>query len=162
MNIGGTQFTLKTNSFEIYVSGCKGPHCKDCHNPELWDFSIGHDFEYIKQDIEKKIKRFKTLIKNIMIFGGDLNDQNREEAIAFLDFLLKFKKKIWLFTRYEITDIDINILNKCNFIKTGRYLKELTCDKNEWFGINLATSNQRIFTREEALEWILAQHLKNI
>ena len=51
MKIAGTQFTLKTKSFEIYVSGCAGnPHCKGCHNPETWDFNVGEEFD----DIIKK------------------------------------------------------------------------------------------------------------
>jgi len=73
MRIAGTQFTLKTKSFEIYVSGCAGnPHCKGCHNPETWDFNIGDEFDdKLKEQISNKITSFNNIIENIMIFGGE-------------------------------------------------------------------------------------------
>ena len=147
MKIAGTQFTLKTKSFEIYVSGCAGnPHCKGCHNPETWDFNVGEEFDdIIKKQIQEKIKSFNSLIDNIMIFGGEPLDQKKEDIIDLLSFLSTFNKKIWLFTRYEKEEIDEDILNLLDYVKCGRYIQELTTDKNIQFGIKLATSNQKIY-----------------
>ena len=37
----------------IYVSGCHF-HCKECHNPEAWDFNYGKEFTEKEQFIIKK------------------------------------------------------------------------------------------------------------
>ena len=147
MKIAGTQFTLKTKSFEIYVSGCAGnPHCKGCHNPETWDFDIGDEFdENIKEQITNKINSFSSLIQNIMIFGGEPLDQKKENLIDLLSFLSTFNKKIWLFTRYEKKEIPYDILSYLDYVKCGRYIPELSVDDNVCYGIKLATSNQKIY-----------------
>lgn len=147
MKIAGTQFTLKTKSFEIYVSGCAGnPHCKGCHNPETWDFSIGDEFDdKLKEQISNKITSFNNIIENIMIFGGEPLDQKKEDLVELLSFLSTFNKKIWLFTRYEKDEIDKDILQQLDYVKCGRYIPELTVENNIQYGIKLATSNQNIY-----------------
>jgi len=145
LNIAATQYTLSTSSLDIYFSGCNPPHCKDCHNPELWEFV--DDNNYIKKfyEIEKKVKNFNTLIENIMLFGGEPMHQNHEELIDFLNKLKSLNKKIWLFTRQDIHEIPKSIKHLCNYIKCGRYLPELKTDDNIMYGITLATSNQKIY-----------------
>lgn len=147
MKIAGTQFTLKTKSFEIYVSGCAGnPYCKGCHNPETWDFNVGDEFDdKLKEQISDKIMSFNAIIENIMIFGGEPLDQKKEDLVELFSFLSTFNKKIWLFTRYEKDEIDKDILNFLDYIKCGRYVQELRVDDNIQFGIKLATSNQKIY-----------------
>ncbi len=36
----------------LFVSGCRH-HCKDCFNPETWDFACGEPFDEAVMDIEK-------------------------------------------------------------------------------------------------------------
>lgn len=45
--VSGIQLTL-------FVQGCPEPHCKNCHNPETWDFNNGKEFtsETLKQIIQ--------------------------------------------------------------------------------------------------------------
>ena len=150
MNILCNLFTLKYKSLDIYVSGCNGkPHCTSCHNPESWDFNNGtlYNDKYFNV-IKNKIEEFDKLIDNIMIFGGEPLDQNKEELIKFLYDLKSTNKIIWLFTRYEIEEIPIEIKKICNYIKTGRYIPELKTDNNIQYGIKLATSNQKIHKME--------------
>jgi len=145
MNIAATQYTLSTSSLDIYFSGCNPPHCKDCHNPELWEFV--DDNNYIKkfEEIKEKIKTFNTLIDNIVLLGGCPLDQNRKEFIDFLNKLKTLNKFIWLFTRYDIDKVPKNIKYLCDYIKCGRYIPELKTDDNIMYGITLATSNQKIY-----------------
>ena len=150
MNILSTQYTLKNKVFEIYVAGCSAiPHCTNCHNPETWDFNQGDFFDdkYFKEKIEIKIIEFDSMIRNIMIFGGEPLDQPIEELIYLLSKLYKCKKTIWLFTRNEIENVPDKIKEYCNYIKCGSYVPELTTENNIQYGIKLATSNQYIYKK---------------
>jgi anaerobic ribonucleoside-triphosphate reductase activating protein len=149
MNILATQFTLEQSALEFYLSGCSGkPHCKNCHNPESWDFTKGllWDSKY-KRDIIEKVNSFDHMIKKIMIFGGEPFDQDINELYDFVRFLKVFGKEIWLFTRYDISEIPPYIKINCNYIKCGRYIEELTVDDNIQYGVKLATSNQKIYKK---------------
>lgn len=145
MKIAATQYSLSYKALEIYISGCKAPHCEGCHNPELWDFSIGAEFtEEWKEAISSKVLKAKGLIDKFIIFGGEPLDANREQLIALLDFLRTFNKEIWIFTRYEFDEIPDEILKRISFTKCGRYLRSLVTNSNKQFGFDLATSNQYI------------------
>lgn len=147
MNILYTDFTLQNNALDIYVAGCNGnPHCTSCHNPESWNFSLGKSYnqEYYEY-IRRSVNMFSKLIKRIRIFGGEPLDQNHDELIHMLFDLKSLDKEIWLFTRYEINEVPIEVKKFCNYIKTGRYIPELKCDDNTQFGVKLATSNQKIY-----------------
>lgn len=146
MKILTTQFTLEYSSLDIYTAGCCGPHCDECHNPESWDFSNGDLFnDDFKSKLTEKIKRFDLLIENIMIFGGEPLDNTIKDVVDLLIFLNKFNKKIWLFTRFDYNLIPNEIVTLCDYIKSGRYVKELKTDNNIQFGIKLSTENQKIF-----------------
>jgi anaerobic ribonucleoside-triphosphate reductase activating protein len=148
MNILATQYTLATKSFEIYVAGCKGqPHCKNCHNPESWDFNQGNRWseEYYLSIIKPKIVEFSNMIRSIMIFGGEPLDQKHSELLSMLYDLKEFNKDIWLFTRYNLEDIPKEIVDCCDYIKCGRYEENNTTDNHMEYGIKLATSNQHIY-----------------
>jgi len=146
MNILGTQYTLEHKSLDIYIAGCSGnPHCTNCHNPESWSFNQGvkYDEKYF-ESIKNKVNNFNSLINNIMIFGGEPLDQNLDELIHLIFDIKSLNKKVWLFTRYDFDNIPQHIIELCDYIKTGRYIPELSCDDNIQYGITLATSNQKI------------------
>jgi len=147
MRIISTQYTLEYKSLDIYVAGCNGnPHCFQCHNPESWDFNQGHIYNlgYFNH-IKEKVESFDLMVTNIMIFGGEPNDNNHDELLHMLMDLKSLNKKIWLFTRYEINDVPEFEYTLCDYIKTGKYDSELVCNNNVNFGIKLATSNQKIY-----------------
>jgi len=150
MNIVSTQYTLSTKSLEIYLAGCNGqPKCKGCHNKQLWDFNIGENFnyQYFNNNILKKYNTFKEIIKNIMIFGGEPLDQPYQDLSDLLYELNLLDCKLWLFTRYEINDVDSMVKKYCDYIKCGKYDEDLLSDDNIQYGIKLATSNQRIYKK---------------
>ena len=149
MNTLGTQYTLKHRAFEIYVAGCNGsPHCQGCHNPESWDFNIGEKLDSAcLSSMSNKIKSFDTMIENIMIFGGEPLDQDIDEMSDLLMWLSQFNKKVWIFTRYDFESVPQIIKDRCDYIKCGRYERNLTTTGNIQYGITLATSNQRIYKK---------------
>lgn len=144
MNIAATQYSLNTKSFEIYVAGCSG-NCKGCHNPELKDFNVGQHMttDGLKRMVQK-IQEFDTLVDNIWVLGGEPLDQDLDDLKILLESIQRINKPIWLFTRYDLSNIPKDIKLLCDYIKTGAYLPELLSDDNTQFGITLATSNQKI------------------
>lgn len=128
------------------MAGCKGnPHCTHCHNPETWRFDQGDLYnEVYFEKIKTKINDFDKLIGSIQIFGGEINDQNYIELEKMLRDLKTLNRPIWLFTRYDLDECPKFELELCDYIKTGRYVPELSCENNIQFGVTLATSNQRI------------------
>jgi len=145
MNIISTQYTLSTSSLEIFVSGCLAPHCKDCCNPELWEF--GKDNNYLEEfeKIKTKIKTFDNLVDNIILVGGEPLDQKHIELVALLQKLKQLNKNIFLFTRYDFNKVPDYIKKLCNYIKCGRFILSLIVEDNIQYGIKLATSNQKIY-----------------
>ena len=107
MNIVSIQYSLTTKAIELYLAGCSGqPKCKNCHNPELWNFDVGEHLtdEYYDKRIGSLVKDFSSLIKNIMVFGGEPLDQDIEELIYLLRKLRKLEKPVWIFTRFSLDE----------------------------------------------------------
>lgn len=151
MNILYIDFTLRYKSLDIFVSGCNGnPKCKNCSNPESWDFDLGelYNSQYFLK-IKKQVIEFDLLIDNIMIFGGEPLDQNYLYLLNMMTDLKTLDKKIWLFTRYELNEVPLEIKVLCDYIKTGRYIPELATEDNIQYGIKIASSNQKI----HKIEW---------
>lgn len=143
MNIISSEYSVHTNSIDIYVSGCNGPHCVGCHNPETWDFDQGLIFTKYHQNIlNPKIKKIEYLFDKFMIFGGEPLDQNIEQLRAFLFLLKSYEKEIWMFTRYELSEIPSNVLDILDYIKTGRYIPN--SKSHIEYNIKLASLNQHI------------------
>lgn len=141
MKILGTEYNLKHRSLEIYLSGCKSPHCENCHNPESWNFNNGKDLDIEK--LHTKIKDFDSLIDNIWVLGGEPLDQDLNRLIELINSFKQFNKKIWLWTKYDISDLDAQILNILDYIKTGMYKYELDGYMTD-FDIYLSSNNQKI------------------
>jgi anaerobic ribonucleoside-triphosphate reductase activating protein len=149
MRIASTQYTLSNRSFEIYLSGCSGnPKCIGCYNKELQNFNIGEEYnERYFNKIKEKVLIFSNIIENLMVLGGEPLDQNQKEFLEFSRDLISLNKQMWLFTRYDIKNIPYEIKKICDYIKCGRYIKELSCENNIQYGIKLATSNQKIYKK---------------
>jgi anaerobic ribonucleoside-triphosphate reductase activating protein len=150
MRILATQFSLSMRSFDIYISGCKAPHCPGCHNPEGWDFNQGDEYTHLyAEKIYDKMKGFYSLIENIMIFGGEPLDSPTDELVDMITFInvATDGKPVWLFTRYDIEDVPEKIKLVCDYIKCGRYEEDKKIENYKQYGITLATSNQKIYKK---------------
>lgn len=94
----------------IYVSGCHF-HCKECHNPEAWDFNYGKKFteetiEYI-MDILRK-----SYVNGLSLLGGEPLEPSNQAGL--LPLLKRVKqelpeKNIWCWTGYNF---DTDVLEK--------------------------------------------------
>lgn len=85
----------------LFVSGCTH-HCKDCFNPEAWDFDYGEVFD--EAVMERILDMMKPdYIKGITYLGGEPFDPRNQEGLLILSKKIKErypKKSIWSFTGY--------------------------------------------------------------
>ena len=94
----------------IYVSGCHF-HCKECHNPEAWDFGYGKKFteetiEYILEILRK------PYVNGLSLLGGEPLEPSNQEGLLPLVKRVKQelpKKDIWCWTGYNF---DTDVLGK--------------------------------------------------
>lgn len=147
MKIAATQYCLNKRTLEIYFSGCNF-RCEGCHNPELWDFNYGEEFD-LKQmaDIYDKLINADKLIDTISILGGEPLHQDRPLLYCFVNNLAESfpNKHIILYTGYSLEELQQSfpsVFNLFDEIKYGSY------DKNKLVeGELLASSNQGIWRR---------------
>lgn len=139
MNIAGIEYNLNYKALEIYISGCNSPHCDNCHNKELWNYTEG---KYYLEYIPSILSKINTgMINHIWLLGGEPLDQDENKL---LDLILKIKQNvsIWLWTRYY--EIPNNILNNIDYAKIGEFNQKLKSYKEPLFGITLVSNNQKI------------------
>lgn len=146
LHLAHTQVVLFRNSFEIYLSGCKGVdgvHCNGCHNPQTWDFKYGKKLDAD----ELVIKCSEPIISSIWILGGEPLDQPKTELFALLYLLNKTKKPLWLFTRFEFDEVEENIKEQLIYLKTGKYIENKPSKHYRDVDLTLASDNQKLFRK---------------
>ena len=74
----------------LFVSGCNH-HCKDCFNPEAWDFEYGENFDEGAED-EVFEALSKPFIKGITFLGGE--PMEKINQIGLLKLTKKIKEKL--------------------------------------------------------------------
>ena len=144
----------------LYVSGCRN-HCKNCFNPETWDFNFGKPFtKEVEDEIIKAME--PDYIEGFTLLGGDpFEPENQVALVPFLERLKKIypDKSFWCFTGYDYEtelltgkqgDLDdvIKILNCLDVLVDGRFVENLK-DLNLRFR---GSSNQRIILVKPSLE----------
>lgn len=147
MHIVATQYSLSTQSLDIYFSGCNPPHCKGCHNSELHEFGTINNYKQKLPGIVEKIKDFDLIIKNIFILGGEPLDQDLDNLYDFIREISSCNKAIWLFTKYPLSRVPSTIKELCSYIKSGRFEIEAVSEDNIQYGIKIASKNQKVFKR---------------
>lgn len=144
----------------LYVSGCRN-HCKNCFNPETWDFNYGEPFT---EEVENKISGalMPDYIKGFTLLGGDPFEPENQKVLApFLEKLRKAHpdKSFWAFTGYDyerdlltgkLGDVDtvLRMLNCLDVLVDGRFVEDLK-DLNLRFR---GSSNQRIILLKPSLK----------
>ena len=85
----------------LFVSGCTH-HCKDCFNPEAWDFDYGEPFD--RAVMERIVTMMQPqYIRGITYLGGEPFDPHNQPALLALTRKLRARmpeKSIWAFTGY--------------------------------------------------------------
>lgn len=126
----------------IFMQGCTFK-CKNCFNPETWDFDRGEEFN--KKTIDKIIELCSNpTIKGLSILGGEPMHPKNIEGTTLL--AKKFKEKlpkktIWIWTGFLYEDLKHKeILNYIDVLVDGRFKDEQKNPKLKYCG----SENQRV------------------
>ena len=143
----------------LFVSGCTH-HCKNCFNPETWNFAYGEPFT---AEVEDKIisELEPDYINGLSLLGGEPFEPSNQAVL--LPFLRRVKerfpdKTVWCYTGYlfdtellsesrarcEHTD---EMLSLIDVLVDGEFVQELYNISLQFRG----SSNQRIIDVQKSL-----------
>lgn len=133
MRIAGLIKNDVVNGYDVCVSlwtqGCPF-HCKECHNPQTWDFEGGTlAFEGdLIEEIKKAISE-NGIQRNLSILGGEPLCQSNMEFVNKLVFAIREAYPtilifIWTGYTYEELVDKSDLLSKINVLIDGRYEHE--------------------------------------
>ncbi len=144
----------------LFVSGCTN-HCKECFQPQTWDFNYGEPFtREIEDKIIESLKPF--YVNGLTLLGGEpFEPANQRELVKFLRRVRSecSDKTVWCFTgftldkelwkdgsypRCEVTD---EMLSMIDVLVDGRYVKALHDISLRFRG----SSNQRLIDMKKTL-----------
>ena len=135
----------------IFMQGCPF-HCKNCFNPETWDFEGGKEFT--QETIDKVLELSnKNEVKGLSILGGEPMAPTNVEGTAKLAKAFKEKypeKNVWVWSGYTFEkDLkDKEALKYVDVLVDGQYVDALHNPTLEWRG----SSNQRVINVPESLK----------
>lgn len=134
----------------IFMQGCPF-HCKNCFNPETWDFEGGKEFT--QETIDKVLELSnKNEVKGLSILGGEPMAPTNVEGTAKLAKAFKEKypeKNVWAWSGYKYEQIkDIAALKYIDVLVYGNYEDELHDPTLKWKG----SSNQRVIDVQKSLK----------
>ena len=134
----------------IFMQGCAF-HCKNCFNPETWDFEGGKEFtdETIDRVLELCSKDY---IVGLSMLGGEpMHETNLPGSTKLAKaFKEKFpEKSLWSWTGFTYEGIkDNEIFNYLDVLVDGQFKKELFNPTLHWKG----SSNQRVIDIKKTRE----------
>ena len=133
----------------IFVSGCTH-HCKECFNPETWDFAYGQPFggEQIQEILDCLSKPY---IRGLSLLGGEPFEPQNQRAVLELVRAVRARfpeKDIWCYSGYlfprlaagEVGQHSREILELLDVLVDGRYVDALRDISLRFRG----SSNQRL------------------
>lgn len=134
----------------IFMQGCEF-HCKNCFNPETWDFNGGKEFT--NETIDKVLDLCgKDYVVGLSILGGEPMHPNNIEATKRLAKAFKEKypnKNIWAWSGFRFEDLkDKEALEYIDVLVDGQYEDELHDPTLKWRG----SSNQRVIDVKKSLK----------
>ncbi len=143
----------------LFVSGCTH-HCKNCFNPETWNFDYGQPFT---QQTEQELLRLLEpgYINGLSLLGGEPFEPDNQRAL--LPFVKKVKerfpqKDIWCYTGYTLetdllsesrarTEVTEELLSLIDVLVDGEFVEELKNIRLLFRG----SENQRLLSLPETL-----------
>lgn len=144
----------------LFVSGCRN-HCKECFQPETWDFNYGKTFTV---DTEEEVIKMLApdYIKGLTILGGEPFEP--ENQVCLMTLLKKVKsiypnKDIWCFTGFTLDKeifghsrasglFALEMLKSIDTLVDGRFVNELKDLTLKFRG----SKNQRIIDVQQTLK----------
>ena len=132
------------------MQGCPF-HCKNCFNPETWDFEGGKEFT--QETIDKVLELSdKNEVKGLSILGGEPMAPTNIEGTAKLAKAFKEKypeKNVWAWSGYKYEQIkDQDALKYIDVLVDGNYEDNLHDPTLKWKG----SSNQRVIDVQKSLK----------
>lgn len=136
----------------LFVQGCHF-HCKNCFNPETWDFNGGKLFTKKEEEYFINIAK-RPYIDFISILGGEPLAQYKDDTL--LNLLKRIKnelpdKKIYMWTGFifeSLNEKQKEILSYIDILIDGQFVDELKDFKLKLRG----SSNQRIIDVKKSLK----------
>ena len=144
----------------LFVSGCTH-HCKNCFNPETWDFNYGEVFDTA---VEEKILQMLEpgFIAGFSLLGGEPFEPENQKALApFLKRIRRLypEKDIWCYTGYDfeadmltckLGDEEVlnDMLSSIDYLVDGEFVESLKDPSLRFKG----SSNQRIINVKRSIE----------
>ena len=134
----------------IFMQGCVF-HCKNCFNPETWDFNNGKEFndEVINHVLDLCNQSY---IKGLSILGGEPMHPKNIEGTTKLAKAFKERfpeKNLWCWSGYSFDELkDKEILKYADVLVDGRYVDDLHNPLLKWRG----SSNQRVIDVQKSLK----------
>lgn len=143
----------------LFVSGCRH-RCKECFNPETWDFSYGKMFDEEAEDTVMELLR-PSYIEGISLLGGDPTEPENQKALLPLLRWIKTElpgKTVWTYSGYlyedflpggkAYCDATNEYLSLCDVMVDGPFVAERKNISLKFRG----SENQRIIDIGKTLE----------
>jgi anaerobic ribonucleoside-triphosphate reductase activating protein len=164
MNYAGIKYCDIANGLGcrtvLFVSGCRN-HCKDCFQPQTWDFSYGEPFdEKVQQEIIDSLA--PNYVQGLTLLGGEPFEQENQKALV--PFVEKVRaqypqKNIWAFTGYlydkdlvpggrKYTEDTDRLLSMIDVLVDGPFLVEEKDIRLKFRG----SRNQRVIDMKETIK----------
>ena len=134
----------------VFLQGCSF-HCKNCFNPETWDFDKGLEFD--DSVIDEIIELCgKSHIQGLSILGGEpMHPKNIKGTIQLAK---RFKetypdKNIWSWSGFLFDQvIDKEVFDYIDVLVDGQFVDELRNPNLKWRG----SSNQRVIDVKKTIK----------
>lgn len=139
----------------LFVAGCRRK-CRECFNPESWDFNGGQPFT---TDTEESIIKLlePKYISGLSILGGEpFEAENQPDVLKFVKRVREVypNKSIWMYTGYRFEDLYVSyegtrdLLSMIDVLVDGDFKITLKDLHLQYCG----SSNQRVINIPETLK----------
>ena len=140
----------------LFVSGCTH-HCKECFQPETWDFSYGTEFDdKVRDEIIEMLR--PSYISGLTVLGGEpWVPDNQCALLPFIEEVRRIypEKTIWMYSGYTYEELKGESRARCEC--TDKILAlidvlvdgEFMIDKKDISLSFRGSSNQRIIDMKE-------------